>query len=109
MGRYGEISLVPPATWLRVLCGEREFVFQAQTVEKGERDSNDSQKSALGPRKANAMTASLFICTTCGVLGTPSSVAASAAAGSSRHIVELAGSGGRGRCMERVDLETVVL
>ena len=31
---------------------------QAQTVEKGERDSNDSQKSALGPRKANAMTAS---------------------------------------------------
>ena len=31
---------------------------QAQTtVEKGERDSND-QKSALGPRKANAMTAS---------------------------------------------------
>ena len=31
---------------------------QAPTVEKGERDSNDSQKSALGPRKANAMTAS---------------------------------------------------
>ena len=30
---------------------------QAQTVEKGI-DSNDSQKSALGPRKANAMTAS---------------------------------------------------
>ena len=37
--------------------GPKSQDAQAQTVEKGI-DRNDSQKSALGPRKANAMTAS---------------------------------------------------